>query len=302
MRPPRDGGVLTITFDRKVDIDPAAIAQRSAALYRQRPRRCRRQDLPLRAGADARLHTSVIGRSRSRSIWRRDSFTGRHARSSAAAANRSPSRSMSPSSPRSSCASGAYSNFTRLVFDWPRNVPYTVFPGAGHLTMRFEALARPDFSAHRARLAALGEERRLAHRRQRHRHRVRDRCRFRLSRFQGRHPCRARHPCAQDRRRGLYAARNRQREQSRRQETAGDGVSPAQAQAIADTAATAERASRRSPTPRQPATTRKAGRPSKRRRGTKNSRRNKARAKRGRDDSAIRPTPATHAPPTPMRR
>ena len=43
--------------------------------------------------------------------------------------------------------SGAYQNFTRIVFDWPRNVPYTVFPGAGKLTVRFEAQANPDFSA-----------------------------------------------------------------------------------------------------------------------------------------------------------
>ncbi|MDE2495837.1 MAG: hypothetical protein KGL97_18205 [Alphaproteobacteria bacterium] len=42
---------------------------------------------------------------------------------------------------------GAYHNFTRIVFDWPRNVPYAVFPGAGHLTVRFEAQAKPDFSA-----------------------------------------------------------------------------------------------------------------------------------------------------------
>jgi len=43
--------------------------------------------------------------------------------------------------------SGAYHNFTRIVFDWPRQVPYKVFGGAGRLTVRFEALANPDFSA-----------------------------------------------------------------------------------------------------------------------------------------------------------
>ena len=42
---------------------------------------------------------------------------------------------------------GAYANYSRLIFDWPKNVPYAVFPGAGHLTIRFEAMARPDFSA-----------------------------------------------------------------------------------------------------------------------------------------------------------
>lgn len=42
---------------------------------------------------------------------------------------------------------GSYPKFTRVVFDWPRNVPYAVFPGAGHITIRFEAQARPDLSA-----------------------------------------------------------------------------------------------------------------------------------------------------------
>ena len=42
---------------------------------------------------------------------------------------------------------GAYQNFTRIVFDWARNVPYAVFPGAGHLTVRFEAQVNPDFTA-----------------------------------------------------------------------------------------------------------------------------------------------------------
>src|SRR5262249_52276827 len=42
---------------------------------------------------------------------------------------------------------GAYHNFTRIVFDWPKQVPYSVFPGAGKLTVRFESLPHPDFSA-----------------------------------------------------------------------------------------------------------------------------------------------------------
>src|SRR6185437_4855574 len=42
---------------------------------------------------------------------------------------------------------GSYANFTRLVFDWPHDVPYTVFPGAGKMTLRFQTAARPDLSA-----------------------------------------------------------------------------------------------------------------------------------------------------------
>src|SRR5882672_6702487 len=41
---------------------------------------------------------------------------------------------------------GEYSNFTRLVFDWPTTVAYTVYPGQGRIQVRFETAARPDFS------------------------------------------------------------------------------------------------------------------------------------------------------------
>ena len=42
---------------------------------------------------------------------------------------------------------GSYAKFTRLVFDWPRDVSYQVFPGAGKMTVRFAAPARADVSA-----------------------------------------------------------------------------------------------------------------------------------------------------------
>src|SRR5258705_6140313 len=41
---------------------------------------------------------------------------------------------------------GEYSNFTRLVFDWPAVVAYTAYPGQGRIQLRFETAARPDFS------------------------------------------------------------------------------------------------------------------------------------------------------------
>jgi hypothetical protein len=42
---------------------------------------------------------------------------------------------------------GEYSNFTRLVFDWPAPTAYTAYPGQGRITLRFESAAKPDFSA-----------------------------------------------------------------------------------------------------------------------------------------------------------
>lgn len=43
--------------------------------------------------------------------------------------------------------SGAYHNFTRVVFDWAKAVPYKVFGGSGKLTVSFDAPANADFSA-----------------------------------------------------------------------------------------------------------------------------------------------------------
>lgn len=49
---------------------------------------------------------------------------------------------------------GEFENFTRLIFDWPQAVRYTTTPGPGRLRVRFEALARLDFSALNSRGAA----------------------------------------------------------------------------------------------------------------------------------------------------
>jgi hypothetical protein len=49
---------------------------------------------------------------------------------------------------------GEFENFTRLIFDWPRAVRYTTRPGQGRISIRFETLARPDFSMLEDRPAA----------------------------------------------------------------------------------------------------------------------------------------------------
>lgn len=43
--------------------------------------------------------------------------------------------------------SGAYQNFTRVVFDWPGDVPYSVAAAPGRLQVRFGAAVKPDLSA-----------------------------------------------------------------------------------------------------------------------------------------------------------
>ena len=41
---------------------------------------------------------------------------------------------------------GEFSDHTRLIFDWAAPVVYTVYPGQARVSVRFEALAKPDFS------------------------------------------------------------------------------------------------------------------------------------------------------------
>ena len=63
---------------------------------------------------------------------------------------------------------GSYEKFTRLVFDWPKDVSYQVFPGAGKMTVQFDAPIRMDVSAVARFAPRLGQECVLAHRRQLH--------------------------------------------------------------------------------------------------------------------------------------
>jgi len=138
------GGVLTVSFDRKVDLAPSAAAQGLGAYIGS-----------VRADADgkawhfaltqaARLHTSTSGAKFAVDLAQQ-SFTGTPP-------------DLPPPPPKGAVAvdisklaplkvrAGTYPNFTRIVFDWPQSVPYTVFPGASHLTLRFEAMANPDFA------------------------------------------------------------------------------------------------------------------------------------------------------------
>ncbi len=138
-------GVATISFDRKVTIDPGAAAQGLSSFVSGARLDADGKTLRLALAQAARLHTSSSG--------------ARFAVDIVPTAFAGMPPDLPPPPPKEATAvdvsklpvlairAGAYSNFTRLVFDWPKNVPYTVFPGSGHLTIRFEAMARPDFGA-----------------------------------------------------------------------------------------------------------------------------------------------------------
>jgi hypothetical protein len=137
-------GVLTLTFDRKVTIDPAAIAQSLSGYVSSARADADGLTFRLALSQSVKLHTSVSA-NRIAVDLAPETFAGAPP-------------DLPPPPPKEASAvdvaklapltirTGAYANFSRVVFDWPKNVPYAVFPGAGHLTIRFEAMARPDFA------------------------------------------------------------------------------------------------------------------------------------------------------------
>jgi len=139
-----DGGALTIAFDRKVALDPSALKQGLAAFVTS-----------ARADADGkRYHLALAQRLRVHQSAAADKLAIDLV--PVAYAGTPPdlpqpkSKAKAPVDPASlapvKLRVGAYQHFTRLVFDWPKTVAYSVFPGAGKLGVRFAALARPDFT------------------------------------------------------------------------------------------------------------------------------------------------------------
>ncbi|MDE2182233.1 MAG: hypothetical protein KGJ78_04365 [Alphaproteobacteria bacterium] len=139
------GGVLVIKFDRKVAISPATIATALPSYISQGRADPNGKALRFVLVQPVRLHTSTSqGRAAVDLL---------PARFSGTPPDLPPPPPPAPTTVDPSTLAtlnvraGAYQNYTRIVFDWPKTVPYAVFPGDRRLTVRFEALARPDFSA-----------------------------------------------------------------------------------------------------------------------------------------------------------
>jgi len=141
-----DGSVLTLTFDRKTTLDPSAIAKLMGSAVGG-----------VRADADGKtfrfalsqpfkLHQSSAGNRAVVDLAAQD-FTGTMPDLPQPVAAAAPKPIDVNSLPTLTVRSGAYANFTRLVFDWSQNVDYSVLPGAGKMTIKFQAAARPDLSA-----------------------------------------------------------------------------------------------------------------------------------------------------------
>lgn len=137
--------VLTLSFDRKVTITPQAIVALSGGALASGRADADGKTLRFALTQPVRLHQSALGAEAVIDLAPQ-SFTG--TMPDLAAPVRAAAAPVDPSKlPEIKLRTGVYSNYTRLVFDWPRTVPYTAFPGAGRITLRFQAQARPDLSA-----------------------------------------------------------------------------------------------------------------------------------------------------------
>lgn len=138
------GGVLTVHFDRKVSIDANALAQGLSAYVSSVRADPDGQTFRLALTQEIKPHTSTSG----------DRFALDLA--PATYAGVPPDLPQPPPKdapvdiaklPVLPIHAGSYPNYTRLVFDWPHPVKYSLFPAHGHLTVRFSSAANPDFAA-----------------------------------------------------------------------------------------------------------------------------------------------------------
>jgi hypothetical protein len=140
-----NGGVLTISFDRKTSVTAQQIAQNLGG-YASGPR----VDADGQTFRFALVQPVHIHQSESANQIALDlvpsTFAGNPP--DLPPPPPAPPKTLDVASlPQIAVRAGAYQNFTRLVFDWPHEVKYAMFPGAGKLGIRFETPARVDVSA-----------------------------------------------------------------------------------------------------------------------------------------------------------
>ncbi|HWA69986.1 MAG TPA: hypothetical protein VG821_09145 [Rhizomicrobium sp.] len=136
------GGVLTIGFGARTDIDPAAIVAAMPRAIASGRADADGKTLRFVLNQPVKLHVSQQG-SRAVVDLADVNFTG--AMPDLPPPAKPVAKPLDVSTlPVLKLRAGSYANFTRLVFDWPRDVSYHVFPGAGKMTIKFDALARAD--------------------------------------------------------------------------------------------------------------------------------------------------------------
>ncbi|HEY1612127.1 MAG TPA: hypothetical protein VGF97_00365 [Rhizomicrobium sp.] len=139
------GGIITIAFDRKVDVPPASLTQGLESYVASVRLDADGKVFRLAASQSLHVHESVSGNKIAVDLVP-ESFAGAPPDLPPPPAKAIAAVDVA-SLPPLIVRAGAYAQYARLVFDWPHAVPYAVFRGSGRTTIRFEAAARPDFSA-----------------------------------------------------------------------------------------------------------------------------------------------------------
>ena len=140
-----DGSVLTLSFDRKTTLDPNAIARMMGSAVGSARADADGKTFRFALSAPFKLHQSSQA-NRAVVDLAPPEFAG--TMPDLVAAVVPPPKPLDVASlPGVTVRSGAYANFTRLVFDWNKDVAYSVFPGAGKMTIKFQTAAKPDLSA-----------------------------------------------------------------------------------------------------------------------------------------------------------
>ena len=138
-------GVLTISFSAKTDIDPASIVAAMPRAIASGHADADGKTLRFVLNQPLKLHVSQIGNHAVLDLATTD-FTGNMP--DLVPPPKPVAKPVDVASlPEIKLRTGAYEKFTRLVFDWPRDVSYQVFPGAGKMTIRFGTPMRIDVSA-----------------------------------------------------------------------------------------------------------------------------------------------------------
>jgi hypothetical protein len=139
------GGVLTISFSDKTNIAPASVVAALPRILSSGRADPDGKTLRFVLVAPVKLHVSQIPGHAVVDVAPPD-FNGKM-----------PDLVVPPkpvpkpvdvaSLPEIKMRAGSYEKFTRLVFDWPKDVSYHVFPGAGKMTVKFDTPIRMDVSA-----------------------------------------------------------------------------------------------------------------------------------------------------------
>ena len=138
-------GVVTISFDRKVVIDPTQVMRNFSAYVSSARLDPDGKTLRLALAQDVHLHSSA-SMDRVAVDLVPATFNGTPPDLPPPPPTQATPEELAHLAPLGIRA-GAYANFSRIVFDWPKDVPYKVTAGPSKISIRFEAMAKPDFTA-----------------------------------------------------------------------------------------------------------------------------------------------------------